>query len=276
MSQPAKARTFFDLHQTGTFVMPNAWDAGSAKILAAHGFKALGTTSGGFAFGLGRPDAMSEVSLEEALGNVADIAAAVDIPVSADFENGYADDPADVATNVRRCIDAGAVGCSIEDWTGDPDRGFYDEDLAVERVAAAVEAAGDAIVITARSEALLHRHPDGFAMALQRLKRFADVGAPCVYAPGVVDPAQIEALVKETGAPVNQLVGLKGADATVSQMTALGVRRLSVGGSLMRATLGPLFTAAQEMRDAGTFTFVDDAPGGGEILKMFKAGAASQ
>ena len=112
MSQLEKARTFFALHQSGTFIMPNAWDAGSAKILAAHGFKALGTTSGGFAFGLGRPDALSAVSLDEALGNIAEIAAAVDIPVSADFENGYADDPADVADNVRRCVAAGAAGCS--------------------------------------------------------------------------------------------------------------------------------------------------------------------
>ncbi|MBP7624008.1 MAG: isocitrate lyase/phosphoenolpyruvate mutase family protein [Xanthomonadales bacterium] len=271
MSQLEKARTFFALHQSGTFIMPNAWDAGSAKILAAHGFKALGTTSGGFAFGLGRPDALSAVSLDEALGNIAEIAAAVDIPVSADFENGYADDPADVADNVRRCVAAGAAGCSIEDWTGDTERGFYEEDLAVERVAAAVEAAGDALVVTARCEALLYRHPGGFAMALQRLKRFAEVGAPCVYAPGVVDRAQIAMLAQEAGAPVNQLVGLQGAGATVDQMTELGVRRLSVGGSLMRATIGPLIAAAQEMRDDGTFTFVDDAPSGGQILKLFEA-----
>ncbi|MGB0972975.1 MAG: isocitrate lyase/phosphoenolpyruvate mutase family protein, partial [Mycobacterium sp.] len=145
------------LHETGTFIMPNAWDAGSAKILAHQGFKALATTSGGFAFTLGRPDAMSEVSLDEALGNIAEIAAAVSIPVSADFENGYADDPSAVADNVRRCIDTGTAGCSIEDWTGDAERGFYEEDLAVDRVAAAVEAAGDEIVITARCEAVLYR-----------------------------------------------------------------------------------------------------------------------
>ncbi len=267
-----KAQRFFALHQTGTFIMPNAWDAGSAKILAAQGFQALGTTSSGFAFGLGRPDAMSAVSLDEMLGNISEIAAAVDIPVSADFENGYGDDPADVADNVRRCIDAGAAGCSIEDWTGDTERGFYEEDLAVERVAAAVEAADHQIVITARCEALLYRHPDGFEMAMQRLNRFAEVGAPCVFAPGVVDRAQIARVVKEVGAPVNQLVGLPGAGATVAQMTELGVRRLSVGGSLLRATIGPLISAAQEMRDAGTFTFVDEAPTGGQILKMFEAG----
>ena len=271
ISQPEKARAFFALHQAATFIMPNAWDAGSAKILASHGFKALGTTSGGFAFGLGRPDALSAVSLDEALGNIAEIAAAVDIPVSADFENGYADDPADVADNVARCVAAGAAGGSIEDWTGDPEKGFYEEDLAVERVAAAVEAAGDAIVITARSEALLYRHPDGLAMALRRLKRFAEVGAPCVYAPGVVDPAQIAMLVLGAGAPINQLVGLPGVGATVDQMAELGVRRLSVGGSLMRATIGPLIAAAREMRDNGTFSFVDQAPSSGQILKMFEA-----
>lgn len=270
ISQGEKAEVFFTLHQAGTFIMPNAWDAGSAKILASHGFKALGTTSGGFAFGRGRPDALSAVSLDEALGNIAEVAAAVDIPVSADFENGYADDPADVAANVRRCIDAGAAGCSIEDWTGNPDRGFYEEDLATERVAAAVEAAGAEIVVTARCEALLHRHRDGFAMALQRLKRFAEAGAPCVYAPGVVDQAQITTLVQQAGAPVNQLVGLAGAGATVDQMAEIGVRRLSVGASLMRATVGPLIAAAQEMRDSGTFTFADEAPSSGQILKMFK------
>lgn len=272
LSQIEKARAFFALHRSGAFIMPNAWDAGSAKILAAHGFKALGTTSSGFAFGLGRPDALSAVSVDEALGNIAEITAAVDIPVSADFENGYADDPADVAENVRRCIEAGAADCSIEDWTGDTERGFYDEDLAVERVAAAVEAAGEALVITARCEALLYRHPDGIDMVLRRLKRFAAVGAACVYAPGVVDRAQIMMLVREAGAPVNQLVGLRGVDATVEQMAELGVRRLSVGGSLMRATIGPLISAAQEMRDDGTFTFVDKTPSGDQILEMFEVG----
>lgn len=165
----------------------------------------------------GTVGSLSAVSLDEALGNIAEIAAAVDIPVSADFENGYADDPADVADNVRRCVEAGAADCSIEDWTGDTERGFYDEDLAVERVAAAVETAGDALVVTARCEALLYRHPDGFAMALRRLKRFAEVGAPCVYAPGVVDRGQIAMFVQEAGASVNQLVGLQGAGATVNQ-----------------------------------------------------------
>lgn len=272
MDQAAKAAAFFALHEKGTFIMPNAWDAGSAKILAAHGFEALGTTSGGFAFGLGRADALSEVSLEDTLGNVEAIVDAVDIPVSADFENGYADDPADVARNVRRCVETGAAGCSIEDWTGDPDRGFYDEDLAVERVAAAVDAAGRACVLTARCEALLHRHPDGFDMALRRLKRFAEAGAHCVYAPGVIAPEQIDVLVNESGAPVNQLVGLKGADASVDLMAGLGVRRLSVGGSLMRATLGTLFSAAEEMRQAGTFSFADEAPGVGEVMKAFAKG----
>ncbi len=268
-SKPEKARAFLALHRTGTFIMPNAWDAGSAKILAFHGFKALGTTSGGFAFGLGRPDALSAVSRDEALENIAEIAAAVDIPVSADFENGYADAPADVADNVRRCVDAGAAGCSIEDWTGDTERGFYEENESVERVAAAVEAAGSELVVTARCEALLYQHPDGFAMVLRRLQRFAEVGAPCVYAPGVTDPAQIEILVREVGAPVNQLVGVRGAGATVGQMTKLGVRRLSVGASLMRTTVGPLIAAAQEMSDKGTFTFADQAPTSGQILKMF-------
>lgn len=274
MDQSAKAAAFFKLHESGTFIMPNAWDAGSAKILAALGFEALGTTSGGFACGLGRQDALSEVSLEEALGNVEQIATAVDIPVSADFENGYADTPEDVAANVRRCVDAGAAGCSIEDWSGDPDRGFYDEDLAVERVAAAVEAAGRDIVITARCEAVLHRHPDGWAMATQRLKRFAEVGAPCVYAPGVVEADQVQALVNDSGAPVNQLVALKGANATVAQMAEWGVRRLSLGSTLMRATYGPLLAAAEEMRDAGRFTFSDTAPGTGQIMKLFMQGAA--
>lgn len=270
MSRVEKLRTFVALHQTGTFILPNAWDAGSAKILAAHGFKALGTTSGGFAFGLGRPDALSAVSLDETLRNIADIAAAVDIPVNADFENGYADDPAGVAANVRRCIDTGASGCGIEDWAGDTNTGLYEEELAVDRVAAAVQAAGDDIVITARCEALLYRHPDGFALALHRLKRFAEVGAHCVYAPGVVDPAQIATMVKQAGAPINQLVGLSGTGATVELMTKLGVRRISVGASLMRATLGPLISAAQEMRDTGTFTFADTAPPSGQILKMFE------
>ncbi len=269
------AAAFFALHERGTFIMPNAWDAGSARILAAKGFHALGTTSGGLACSLGRADAVREVSLDEALDNVASIATAVDIPVSADFENGYADEPEDVAANVRRCVEAGAAGCSIEDWTGDPARGLYDENLAVERVAAAAEAAGSDIVVTARCEALIHRYPDAFAMALQRLWRFAQVGAHCVYAPGVTAPNEIARLVKETGAPVNQLVGLSGFGATVAQMESLGVRRLSVGTSLMRATYGPLLAAAEEIQTVGTFTFPDNAPSGSAILKLFGAGAAA-
>lgn len=260
-SQADKARQFRDLHGSGSFVLPNAWNGGSAKLLAAAGFQALGTTSAGLAYSLGRKDAVSEIGLEDCLANIAEIATAVDLPVSADFENAYADTLGGVAANITRCAQAGAVGCTIEDWSGDPDRGFYDIDLATDRVRAAVEAAeasGLAFTVTARSEAKLHGQADPLNEAITRLNRFAEAGAHCLYAPGFTDRAEIARLIAEVDGPVNVLVGIAGMNATRDEMAELGARRLSVGGSLMRHVMSTIVDAAAEMAD-GRFTFPDRA-----------------
>lgn len=263
--------TGFDtLHTSGCFTMPNVWDAGSARLLASFGFHALGTTSAGLAARLGVPDAEARITLEQALDNIRSIAAAVRLPVSADFENGYADDPEAVAINVRRCAEAGAAGCSIEDWDGSA---FYPEALAVERIAAAVEAANEldsGFVVTARTEQLLHVGPSATDEAMHRLARFADVGAHCVYAPGLTDRAVIADAIASLDAPMNVLVGIAGMHARFDEMQALGVRRLSVGGSLVRACLAAALRAGEEMAE-GRFDFADSAPSEAEIVQRFAA-----
>lgn len=269
------AQRFMELHTQGCFVMPNAWNAGSAKILAAFGFPALGTTSAGLALSRGHGDQVSALPLEATLVNIAEIADAAALPVSADFENGYADLPEDVAANVRRAASSGAAGASIEDYSGRPDfgdrQGLYDPGLAAERIAAAVEAAENLVrpfVITARSECYLVGHERPFEESMKRLQAYAAAGAHCVYAPGVRERGEIKTMASDAGAPLNVLVGLPGMDATLSEMAGLGVRRLSVGGSLMRATLEPLLRACRDMQ-AGRFPFPDDAPSETDLLKLF-------
>jgi len=271
MPDASMARRFRALHASGCFTMPNAWDAGSARLLASHGFPALATTSAGLACQLGVRDAAANLSLESVLENVRSIAAAVAVPVSADLENGYADRPEEVAANVCRCAEAGAAGCSIEDWDG---AAFYGAGLAVERVAAAVEAAealGTGFVVTARAEQLLHDAPDGLEEATERLRRFGAAGAHCVYAPGLRDPEDIRQVAATVGAPLNVLVGIPGMHARAADMAALGVRRLSVGGSLMRAGLGAVDAAALEMAD-GRFDFPDRAIPDAKLQARFAAG----
>lgn len=263
---------FRDLHAHGCFTMPNAWDAASARLLAGHGFEAIGTTSAGTALQLGVRDAGGRVSLDQCLENVARIAGAVDIPVSADLENGYADEPEAVARNVRACAQVGASGCSIEDWSGS---GFYDRERAVERVAAAVEAAeaiGPHFVLTARADQVLYHGEDGLDEGLARLERFAATGAHCVYAPGIRDRDVIRDLVASVGAPVNVLVGIAGMAASYEEMRALGVRRLSVGGSLSRLALTAVAEAAAEMA-RGDFGFPDRALSGDELLARSPGGS---
>lgn len=256
-----KARKFRELHRSGCFVLPNAWNGGSAKLLAAAGLPAIATTSAGLAYSLGCRDAAGELGLEDCLANIREIASAVALPVSADFENAYAHEPDGVAANVRRCIEAGAVGCTIEDWSGDPALGFYDASLATERISASLEAAeasGIAFTITARSEAKLHGRPEPLKEAIERLNRFAEVGAHCLYAPGFTDRGELATLISEVDGPVNVLVGIAGMGASLDEMRDLGARRISVGGSLMRRAMTAAVDAAAEMAE-GRFTFADDA-----------------
>lgn len=272
----AAAQRFLELHEQGCFMMPNAWNGGSAKILAGFGFPAIGTTSAGLAYSRGHADAASLLPLDDALANIEEIASATDIPVSADFEDGYADSPEAVAANIRRVAATGAAGASIEDYTGDPTRGLYDIGEATERVAAAIEAASSLthpFVITARSECYLTGHEQPFAESLRRLQAFADAGAPCVYAPGVKNRDEIRAMAADAGAPLNVLVGLPDMNATLDEMADLGVRRLSVGGSLMRATLNPLLRACQDMQN-GQFPFPDDAPSNADVVRLLDAGSS--
>lgn len=255
-SQTAKAERFRALHAgPATFLIPNPWDAGTAKILASLGFEALATTSAGLAYALGRND--GQVSREEALANAAAICAATDLPVSADLENLYAHAPDAAAATIPLAAATGLVGCSIEDSTGDPAAPIYPLDVAVARVKAAVAAARALpfpFTLTARSENFLHGRPD-LADTIARLQAFAAAGADVVYAPGPSDLGQIEAIVKCTSKPVNVVVGPSMPHLTVADLTRVGVRRISIGAGLARAALGGFLAAAEEIKTQGTFTY---------------------
>lgn len=243
--------SFLDLHRPGSpLLMPNPWDAGTARILATLGFQALATTSGGFAATLGRPD--GAVTRDEALAHAAAVVAAVDVPVSADLENCFADDPDGVADTVRRAVRTGLAGCSVEDATGRPDDPVYPERLAAERVAAAVEAAGDNFVITARAENFLHGRDD-LAETIARLQSFQEAGAHVLYAPGITTPEQIRAVVSSVDRPVNVLA--LPTVASVPELAELGVARISVGGGFAFAALGALVEAGRELLEQGTYGF---------------------
>jgi 2-methylisocitrate lyase-like PEP mutase family enzyme len=256
--------SFLDLHRPGRpLLMPNPWDAGSARVLDALGFEALATTSSGFAATLGRAD--MSVTRDEALAHAAAIVAVTSLPVSADLENGFADDPDGVAETVAMAIETGLAGCSIEDATGRDDDPIYDAGLAIERVAAAVEAAGDRVVITARAENFLHGRDDaaGFADVVTRLQSFQAAGAHVLYAPGLTDLEHIRTVVAEVDRPVNVLA-LPGAP-TVAELAAVGVARVSVGGAFAFAALAALVDAAQEFQTLGTYGFTAQTRKGREI-----------
>lgn len=278
MSDPAqrlKAERFRELHQRpDVFVVPNPWDAGSARILAALGFEALATTSAGLAFSLGLRDAEGALTRDQALVNAEAIVAATPLPVSADLENGFADAPEEVAATIRLAAATGLVGGSIEDATGNPNRPIYDFALAVERIAAAVEAAHSLpfpFTLTARAENFLHGQPD-LDDTIRRLQAFEDVGADVLYAPGLRDRGDIATLCRSVGKPVNVVMGLQGGNLTLAELAELGVRRVSVGSALARAALARLVRGAEEIRKHGTFTFADDALSFAEV-NGFMAGA---
>jgi 2-methylisocitrate lyase-like PEP mutase family enzyme len=252
MSSPNRVDQFHQLHRSGCFVIPNPWDVGSARVLAQLGFKALATTSSGFAWSHGKSD--NHVSLDDAIEHFRTIAASVDIPVNGDFEGGFAIEPAGVAANVARAITTGIAGISIEDSTGDPSDPLFNFNLAVERVRAAKQAidhSGLRTVLTGRSEGFIVGRPD-LKETIRRITAYAEAGADCLYAPGIRSHADIAAVVKAVAPkPVNVLVG---ADfATVADLTKLGVRRISVGGALARAAWTGFLKAAGEIAEHGTF-----------------------
>jgi 2-methylisocitrate lyase-like PEP mutase family enzyme len=252
---------FLDLHRPGDpLIMPNPWDVGSARILVWLGARALATTSSGFAATLGRHD--GAVSREEALGHAAAVAAAVDVPVSADLEHCFADDPAGVAATVTLAKQAGLAGCSVEDFSGDD---IYDIGLATERVAAAVEAAGEDFVITARAESLLHG--GDLADAVTRLQRFQEAGAPVLFAPGAATEEQIGAVITSVDRPVNVLA--LPATPPVARLAELGAARVSTGGALAYAAYGALVTAGRELFEQGTYGYWTAAGAGRVATRAF-------
>ena len=263
VSQAQKSERFRALHaRPGAFVIPNPWDAGTAKILAVMGFEALTTTSAGLAYTLGRPDGAGLVTREETLANAKAIVDATDLPVAADLENGFGDAPEAAAETIRLAGEiAGLVGGSIEDATGDPRRPIYDFQHAVERVAAAAEAARAlpyAFVMVGRAENFLHGKPD-LDDTIRRLQAFEAAGADALYAPGLTRAEDIRTVCASVRKPVNVIMGLRGASLSESELAALGVRRISVGSAMSRTALGAFVRAAKEIREAGTFTFASDA-----------------
>ncbi len=272
--QVAKAQAFKALHeQDATFVMPNAWDAGSAIILAQAGFAAIATTSGGVNWSNGQPDYVTKLPREVMLAAYRAIAEAVDLPVSGDLEQGYGDSPEAVADTITRSVECGMVGGGIEDFTGDFAAPLYDLDLSVERIRAAraaADATGIAYTLTARAETYsAPDHPDPFGEAVQRGNLYREAGADCIFVPGPNDRATLAALVREIDAPISQVIGLGQPPMTVAMLADLGVRRISTGGSLARGCFGLLKRAAEEMRDQGTFGYAAEAISDPAINALF-------
>lgn len=261
-----KRATFRQQHEAGCFVLPNPFDVGSAVILASLGFKALASTSAGMAWSLGRAD--GQVSLDEVLVHLSQLAHATDLPLNADFENGFADAPQDVAAHVTLAVDTGLSGLSIEDYTGDAARGLYDFELAVERVAAAREAidkTGAGVVLTARSEGFIRGAPDMDA-TLKRLNAFAAAGADCLYAPGLRSEDQIRTVVQAVAPkPVNIL----SPGLPVATLAGLGVRRISLGGALAGAAYGEFLRISRQIADEGVFTALAQAASGRTLNPIF-------
>lgn len=271
-TQAEKGRRFRALHQRDkAFIIPNPWDIGTARLLAHLGFEALATTSMGYAFTIGKCD--SAVGLDLMMAHVKAIASATNLPVSADLENGYGDAPATAAETIKLAAAAGAVGGSIEDATGRADHPIYELPHAVERIRAAVEAARALpfdFTLTARAENYLHDRPD-LADTIKRLQAYQEAGADVLYAPGLATKDDMAAVVSSVDRPVNVLMGLQGVLLDSTTLSAMGVRRISVGSTLCRAALGAFLRAAREMRERGTFTFSDEAVNSAEITAIFGA-----
>lgn len=271
-SQTEKAIAFRALHERDhAFIIPNPWDVGTARLLACLGFEALATTSAGYAFSLGRRD--NTVGRDLMMDHVRAIASATDLPVSADLENGFGDDPGTVAETIRMAGTTGLVGGSIEDSTTRPDHPIYDLELAVERVRAAAEAARSLpfpFTLTARAENYLVGRPD-LADTIRRLQAYQEAGADVLYAPGLASKEDIAAVARSVDRPVNVVMGLRGVQLSLAELSAIGVKRVSVGSALSRAALGAFLRAAREMREHGTFTFASEAASSREISATFGA-----
>jgi len=269
-----KRETFRRMHASGCFVLPNPWDVGSARYLQGLGFRALASTSSGAAWSMGAPD--NGITLEQAIAHAAALVAATDLPVNADFEHGFADDPEAVARHVARCLATGVAALSIEDSTGEQARPLYELSLAVERIAAAraaIDAAGDgAALLVGRAECFLTGHPEPLAESIRRLGAYAAAGADVLYAPGLRTREEIAAVVAAVAPKPVNVLALSGM--RVAELAELGVRRISVGGGLARAAWGGFLRAAREIAEAGTFTTLGEAPPGRDLDAFFTADLA--
>jgi 2-methylisocitrate lyase-like PEP mutase family enzyme len=265
--------TFRGLHESGCFVIPNPWDAGTARYLQHLGFPALATTSAGLAFSLGLPDTEWAVPLEAVLQHIAEMAAATHLPVNADFESGYAHYPEGVAANVRRCVDTGVAGLSIEDATGNPDRPLYELPLAVERLRAAraaIDASGTGVLLTARAECFLVRHPTPLRESIIRLQAYAEAGSDVLYAPGSSSREDIQAIVTAVSPKPVNIIMSANTGLSVTDLAEMGVRRISVGSALARAAWGGFIRAAKEIAEQGTFGGFDNAAPFAELNSLFR------
>lgn len=269
-TQIEKAHAFRALHErSGPFVIPNPWDPGSARLLTALGFEALTSTSAGFAFSRGLPD--YGVGRDPILVHIAELVAATDLPVAADLENGFGDDPYTVAETIRLAAATGIVGGSIEDASGRADAPIYPFEASVERVRAAVEATRALpfpFTLTARAENYLHGRND-LADTIRRLQAYQDAGADVLYAPGLKTREEIATVLREIDRPLNVLMGFADGNLSVAELAELGVKRVSVGGALARAALGAFLRAAEELRETGTFAFARDAAGSARLNGLF-------
>ncbi|MEH6361304.1 MAG: isocitrate lyase/phosphoenolpyruvate mutase family protein [Amylibacter sp.] len=250
------------------FVIPNPWDAGTARILTTLGFAALATTSAGYAFSVGRRDSLAGLGRSEVLENAAAIVQETELPVSADLEDGFGVAPEDCAETIRLAVQVGLVGGSIEDVTGAPDDPIYGVEPAVDRIKAAVQAAhGKGFLLTARAENYLWGRSD-LKDTIKRLQLFSEAGADVLYAPGLPDLDAIRTVCREVDKPVNVVMGLQGTNYSVQELSDAGVKRISVGGSFARAALGEFVRAAQEVKSYGTFTYSDKAISSGDVTRM--------
>jgi 2-methylisocitrate lyase-like PEP mutase family enzyme len=271
-TQTSLTAKFHSLHESGCFVIPNPWDIGTAIYLERIGFKALATTSAGFAFSRSKPD--GGVPRDEMLAHIREIVKATSLPVNADFMAGYADEPEGVAANVRLCIETGVAGLSIEDSTGRSDRPLYEKRLAIERIRAArsaIDASKTDVVLTGRCEAWLVGDSDSLRTALDRLTAYAEAGADCLYAPAVREPNEIAQIVKTVAPkPVNVLVSGFNHHLTLSELADLGVRRISVGSGLALAAWGAFLRAAQDIQRNGTFDLLANNAASADLNELFR------
>jgi len=263
---------FRAMHESGCFVLPNPWDIGTAIYLERLGFKALATTSAGFAFSRGKAD--GGVPRDEMLAHIREIVEATALPVNADFLNGFADNPEAVAENVKLCVDAGVAGLSVEDSSQNPAAPLYEKNLAVDRIRSArsaIDSSENDVVLTGRSEAWLVHDPNPLRTALERLAAYAEAGADCLYAPGVNNPDEIVQIVKTVAPkPVNVLVSSFNHQLSVSQLADLGVRRISVGSGLALAAWGAFLRAAQDIKPNGTFNLLANNAGSADLNELFR------